>query len=354
LTVQAGTYDVKASKPGYNSQTKQVTVNAGETKTLDFSLQPIPKKGWITGTVKDASTNNPIESATVEDGVGNSTLTDSSGKYTLEVQPGTYNVKASKSGYTTETKQVTVDIGETKVVDFELTKLDGWLTGTVKDSKTLNLINGAEVKTGMYSTTTDASGKYNLSLPAGDYEVTISAVNYESKTEKVTIEPGKPTTLNVFLNPKEVVVKLSRVEITPKSATVKVGDTQKFKATAYDENNNVIKDVTFTWILSDSVGEIDKSCGSETTFTATAEGTGTLTVKAVYDNVKKSAKATITVEEKDKEEFPIMFVIIPIGIIVAVVCILLILLSKRRKKLYPYEKYQKYHETPQIDHRNIR
>lgn len=79
----------------------------------------------------------------------------------------------------------------------------GTLTGTVTDAGTNQPIAGATVSTSVASTTTDAQGRYALTLPADTYDVTVSAFGYATKTiNGVVVTDGGTTTLNVALTKK--------------------------------------------------------------------------------------------------------------------------------------------------------
>ena len=79
-------------------------VQAGQTTTVDFSLEATP--GTISGTVTSAGTGLPIVGVLVEVNYNNavlySTLTDSSGNYIITgVPPGSYEIHAHATGYQT-------------------------------------------------------------------------------------------------------------------------------------------------------------------------------------------------------------------------------------------------------------
>lgn len=77
--------------------------------------------GSITGTVR-SSTGAAISGATVSVAGGGSTTTASDGSYTLsDVTAGTYTVTASKTGYDSNSKSVTVVAGQSVTADFSLT-----------------------------------------------------------------------------------------------------------------------------------------------------------------------------------------------------------------------------------------
>ncbi|MEU8261528.1 S8 family serine peptidase [Micromonospora sp. NPDC048999] len=78
----------------------------------------------------------------------------------------------------------------------------GTLAGTVTDAGTGAAIPGATVAlTGAASRdlTTGSDGKYSSTLPAGDYQVAVSAFGYQSKTVSATITKNATTTTNVAL-----------------------------------------------------------------------------------------------------------------------------------------------------------
>ncbi|MEU2614248.1 S8 family serine peptidase [Micromonospora sp. NPDC007271] len=78
----------------------------------------------------------------------------------------------------------------------------GTLTGTVTDAGTGTPIAGAAVAlTGPASRqlTTGSDGKYSSLLPAGDYQVAVSAFGYETKTVSATITKDTTTTTNIAL-----------------------------------------------------------------------------------------------------------------------------------------------------------
>ena len=120
--VSPGSYQVVASKEGYETSSLAVNVLSGSTAVANFSLSPIIVPGNITGSVTDAKDGVPIVGAVVSDGTRTVT-TDASGVYTIAaVPPGSYQVTASKEGYESLTSTVTVVSGETAVVNFSLSQ----------------------------------------------------------------------------------------------------------------------------------------------------------------------------------------------------------------------------------------
>jgi hypothetical protein len=127
--------------------------------------------GIVTGTVTDGT--NPLAQAKVSVG-DSSTTTDGQGHYTLNVATGTYDVTASKFGYSSKTVSgVALADSQTVTEDFALTaKPSVNVTGTVRDGSGHGWPLYATVQVKGEPTavahTDPKTGRYSLSLPAGD------------------------------------------------------------------------------------------------------------------------------------------------------------------------------------------
>ena len=91
---------------------------------LDYFGSSAPEAtGRIQGVVTDAATGARLGGVLVETDTGQSTQTNRGGRYTLnDVPVGEHLVTASKDGYVSQDRQVTVSAGEATVADFALTK----------------------------------------------------------------------------------------------------------------------------------------------------------------------------------------------------------------------------------------
>ncbi len=120
--VPTGEQEVTASADGYYSEKKTVTVTEDATVTLECTLEAIPPTStWaVSGTV--TGNGSLLEGATVTiTETGQSATTEDGGSYSIsDVEEGTYNITASADGYSSETKNVTIDNHAT--VDFSLTE----------------------------------------------------------------------------------------------------------------------------------------------------------------------------------------------------------------------------------------
>ncbi|WP_248930004.1 beta strand repeat-containing protein [Paenibacillus hamazuiensis] len=190
LNVRAGTYDyAQVYKSGFANFTQNgIQVTEGQTITMNFSY------GAIRGTVTDAG-GNPVPGGSVYTNTIDQ-KTDANGAYTLNVVPGTYTVNVSKTGYSAYARaNIQVTGGNTTTVDFGY----GAVSGTVSDASG-NPVSGASVFA--YNTngsaTTDASGKYTLNVPQGNYNyVQAQATGYPAFFQNnIEVTSGKTTTVN--------------------------------------------------------------------------------------------------------------------------------------------------------------
>lgn len=115
----AGVYCITVSKPGYASQTQDLIVlDDGASLTVDFA---VPRQtSMISGRVYSASGSLVAGATVVLQPVGRSTKSDLDGRYAFSpVEPGTYSLTASKTDYSSVTKNnVVVQPGQTLNLDF--------------------------------------------------------------------------------------------------------------------------------------------------------------------------------------------------------------------------------------------
>lgn len=85
---------------------------------MTFSLPGILLAQQISGTVKGG--DGPLVGASVTVGPGKGTVTDIDGKFSLDLSPGKYKVTASYVGFENSSKEISLNSGETKTLDFTL------------------------------------------------------------------------------------------------------------------------------------------------------------------------------------------------------------------------------------------
>lgn len=211
-------YRVVFSADGYASEVFRIFLTNEEVQTLNAELGRRP--ATIRGRVTDAKTGEPIQSAgviTVISGSGiivASTLTDQEGNYILSgLSPGNYNVIFSAEGYVSQTVMITLNRGETVILNAALQSNPATLTGYVREAKTLSPIENALIQvfstdgTLIGTTLTDMNGNYTVSgLPGGTVVVVARATGYQSQLQSITLTRGTTSNLNFLLagNPASV------------------------------------------------------------------------------------------------------------------------------------------------------
>ena len=109
----------------------------------------------------------------------------------------------------------------------------------------------------------------------------ITAMTEETTSEPVTVTVAEPPPV------------VDRVSVTPSTASIEEGETRRFTATAFELDNTVIPDKTFTWSSSNpSVATVSPSSGSATT--ARGVNAGTTTIRASVDGKTGTAMLTVT------------------------------------------------------------
>lgn len=117
--VEAGTYDVEVTKPGYTAQTiPGIVIETGIITTLNIQLNA------TTGTIiaNVMGQGQPLANATVTiNELMLSTQTNESGQAVINnVIAGNWNVVASKSGFQPQTQQATIEAGIIITLSFDL------------------------------------------------------------------------------------------------------------------------------------------------------------------------------------------------------------------------------------------
>ena len=121
LTLAATRLQIAAA--GLNTSAQSVSISAGNTQNLSFSLTAVPTTGAVTGNVTSASGGAFITGATVKDSGGATTSTDASGNYTLSgLTAGSHTLTASAGSFNSGTQTASVTAGQTtQSVNFSLT-----------------------------------------------------------------------------------------------------------------------------------------------------------------------------------------------------------------------------------------
>lgn len=125
--LSAGNYTLSASKVGYHSTTKSITLEQGVTASQTIFLTIICNSSVLKGTVVEKDSQgkplNPLSGVSVQiTGVG-SVVTGANGTYQFSnLLSGTYAVTASKTGFYSATKSIPIGQCVTKDEIFYVTK----------------------------------------------------------------------------------------------------------------------------------------------------------------------------------------------------------------------------------------
>jgi peptide/nickel transport system substrate-binding protein len=194
--------------PGFYNVTVSVDDNLCAPVTSDprtVEVLPLPAEvGYVAGTVRDATTSAPIGGAAISVSPGGfGSTTNPLGGYNVTLPLGTYAVTATRDLYATETRTgIAVTANNTTTVDFQLDPLRGWIAGTVTSSTGGDLAGVTITAVGArtYTATTNATGRYNLTVAPGTYSVSARLEGYGNQTTSgVSVTNGATTTVNFVL-----------------------------------------------------------------------------------------------------------------------------------------------------------
>jgi len=217
FSLNAGIYDVVASKAGYADATNSgVTVTAGQTTQSNLTLTAA--NGTLSGTVKDNSANNnglygaSVQAKVGADVIGSATTPDG-GAYSISLAPNTYDVLVSKAGFIDSTISKAVSSGQTTTHDVNLSAAasSGAINGTIYDNTFTPLSNvkvtvkknaGGAIVQIIY---TNSNGRYRVvGLPTTDtYDLVAEKAGFTTNTfaTNVGVSAGGTVTRNAVLTP---------------------------------------------------------------------------------------------------------------------------------------------------------
>ena len=206
-----GLYLVTASKDGYvTDSSTSVTVKFGSMATVE-AITLARMDAVVKGRVlfSGLSSHEGIEISLENDDYNLTATTDNNGEFVIrEVAPGTYRLTASADGYASRTVDpvVVAQSATVTVEDITLAKEVLPLSGTVTleglsdYSNTLVTATSTTDEELVYSTYTDASGKYTMkSMLVGSYELTFSHDGYEPYTTRITVIGGEALNVDAEL-----------------------------------------------------------------------------------------------------------------------------------------------------------
>jgi hypothetical protein len=168
--------------------------------------------GWIQGVVTDAATGAPIAGAIVSvAGTSIFAITGDDGTYELNNVPaGQRNLDASADGFNSAQVQVNVVNGQVVARDIALMPFVGTIRGVILNAFDSQPIAGATivVKGTNVAAVSGSDGSYTLgNVPSGPQTVEVSAANFISAQDIVTVVTGQTNVRDYFLTPKAGTIK---------------------------------------------------------------------------------------------------------------------------------------------------
>lgn len=163
--------------------------------------------GTLRGTVRSDGVPLPHVPVTVTNSSGGHFVVagDANGRFQVTVQPGSYILSAAPFGYAPRSitnVTVTADVTTTQNVDLDPLP-QGTITGVVRNAATGAPIAGAAVTAlnTPVSATTDANGRYTLSLPVQQYKLLATATGHSIGRALVLPTAGSTDSKNFTLDP---------------------------------------------------------------------------------------------------------------------------------------------------------
>ena len=177
-----GIYNIEVRKNGYISQIQTVEIFENKENVVDFEL--LKNTGTVEFVLIPANTGIKINREVV------------CGERIIELAPGTYRVDLEAEGHQSETFTLTIDRGETQVIHKQLNQQMGSIQATVSPSVAqVILVNndGQEVERWK-------GIKLLNEVPVGEYTLEMSAPGFQSKRERIVVEEGERTVVDITLS----------------------------------------------------------------------------------------------------------------------------------------------------------
>jgi subtilisin family serine protease/outer membrane protein assembly factor BamB len=171
------------------------------SNALTFALD---NKEALVGEVHGQVINHlglPVLATVTVQETGKIVQTDAKGDFYLGLNEGTYMLDVKAFGHLDQQFEIQVKKGVSSQRVFEIeAEKSGIIKGRVIDGKTDEPISGAAVTilgTPLY-TVTDQDGRYEMSVPVGQYHLRVSVLGYAAKMEPIDIVEGQE--INLLFN----------------------------------------------------------------------------------------------------------------------------------------------------------
>jgi TolB-like protein len=188
VALAEGAHRVVIRHDGYREETRTVQVVAGRDRTETFSLREVPR-----GSI--SVTTDPPGGTVLVDGTAIAARTPVS---RFQVYEGTHQVEVRLEGYETQSREVTISGRENVSIEMSLRP-----SGSAQLTLRSTLAGATAVIAGRESQRTRLQrAEEGLTLPPGDYTVTVKAKGYATFSRKLTLANGASEIVPVTLTPK--------------------------------------------------------------------------------------------------------------------------------------------------------
>jgi hypothetical protein len=321
----AGSYSVTYARAGYNTSAASYAVNTGQTTNAGIvKLTQLASVGVIRGQVVAAGTSTVLAGVTVTL-TGSATMnavTDINGRYELDVTtPGAFTITASLSGYQNASISGTLASGTTLLFSPTLypngqtppTTIH--YTGTVVSAGQGTPLSGVSIQitgTSTAAATSNASGQFDVTLPAGSYTAAFSLTGYGTATQTFAAPAGTTVNAgNVALSPLRTSSTIQGKVLGTTStaiagATVQIVGTSLTTATAADGSYTLsnVPGTSFS-VRASAAGynsqtanlQVSSPTDLQQNFTLSPQGAGTLaigTLNVTPTSVGSNTNVTVT------------------------------------------------------------
>ena len=173
LSLLPGNYYVNATLSGYHSFSNLFTVNPDKSYFVNVTLTPLISYGFLTGNIF------PKNATISADGI---IIPVYKGLFNESLSPGTYYVSVTAFGYFSQFYKLNITMGGVTYLNITLVKTFNSFTisGHINPAY-------ASVVVGEYIAFVNSSGFYSISLPSGNYTISLTAFGYFSQTINITL-----------------------------------------------------------------------------------------------------------------------------------------------------------------------
>lgn len=275
-----------------------ITITAGETVSFAAHLDsggPVASNGWKWDF-------NYHEGDTDVDAVGINPA-----PYNWNNVAGTYVVRVTGengAGSSSATRTVTVNSGPANKLVFKTQPSPTSIAGAIWNPFTVGVTdtygnpvtpNGIDVSV-TTSTGNFAGGTTTRTIVNGTVAFDDLATTFAGTATVIASSEGlvSATSSNVLVQPGT----LDHIIINPANPSIVPASSQQFTATAYDQYNNQITGLTYTWsVTNPSAGQIDNSSGLFTAGVAPGTFENVINVQAIADGITKQSSTGVTVQD---------------------------------------------------------